>query len=64
MSEVVRAHSICKAQQSVRFPQDDLGHFVLECAISLKYSGTQIIARDSHSNRLTFEDTEYNVSVY
>jgi len=27
-------------------------------------SGTQIIARDSHTNQLTSEDTEYNLSVY
>jgi len=31
---------------------------------SPKYFGTQIIARDSQSNRLTSEDTEYNLSVY
>jgi len=61
---VERAYSICKAQQSVRFLQDDLGHFVLEFVISQKYSGTQIIARDSDSNRLTPEDTEYNFPVY
>jgi len=36
----------------------------LEFVISPKYSGTQIIARDSHSNWLTSEDTEYNLSVY
>ena len=29
-----------------------------------KYCGTQIIARDSHSNRLTSEDKEHNLSVY
>ena len=55
---------MCYAQQSVRFPQDNLGHFVLEFVISPKYSGTQMIARDSHSNRLTSEDTENNLSVY
>jgi len=48
----------------VRFLQVNLGHFILEIAISPKYSGTQIIAGDSHSNRLTSEDTEYNLSVY
>ena len=31
------------------------------CDFFPKYSGTQIIARDSHSNRLTSEDTEYNL---
>ena len=59
-----RAYSICQAQQSVRFPQVNLGHFVLEFVISPKHSGTQIIARDSRSNRLTPEDTAYNLSVY
>ena len=39
-------------------------HFVLEFAIFPKYSGTLIIARNSHTNRLTSEDTEYNLSVY
>jgi len=53
-----------RAQQSVLFPQVNLGHFVLEFVMSLKYAGTRIVARDSHSNRLTSEDTEYNVSVY
>jgi len=48
----------------MRFPQDNLGHFVLESVISPKYSGTQIIARHSHSNRLTTEDAEYNLFVY
>ena len=37
---------------------------ILESVISSKYSGTQILARDSHSNRLTSADTEYNLSVY
>ena len=48
----------------MRFPQDNLCHFVLEFVISPKYSGAQIIARDSQSNRLTSEDTEYKLSVY
>ena len=39
----------------VRFPQDNLGNFVLEFVVSPKYSGPQIIARDSHSNRLTLK---------
>ena len=43
---------------------DNLDHYLLEFVISPKYSGTQIIVRDSHSNRLTSEDTEYNNSVY
>jgi len=62
-SGVERAYSMCQAKQSVLFPQDNLCHFVLEFGISPKYSGTQIIARDSHSNQLTSEDTEYNLSV-
>jgi hypothetical protein len=49
--EVQRAYKICYAQQSVRFPQVDLGHFVKEFVISLKYFGTWIIDRDSHSNQ-------------
>jgi len=40
-------------KHDVRFPQDNLCHFVLEFIVSPKYSGPQIIARDSHSNRLT-----------
>jgi len=32
----------------VRFPQNNLGHFVLAFGTSPKYSGTQILARDSH----------------
>jgi len=43
---------------------DNLCHFVLEFGIPPKYSGTQIMARDSHTNRLTSEDTEYNLSVH
>jgi len=54
----------CEAQQSVRFPQLNLGHLVLEFVTSPEYSETQITARDSHSNRLTSGDTEYNLSVY
>ena len=45
-------------------PRNNLGHLVMKFAICPKYSGTQIIARDSHSNRLTSEDTEYHFSVY
>ena len=41
---VERAFSICQAQPSVRFPQIDWSHFLLEFVISPKYSGTQIIA--------------------
>jgi len=52
------------ARQGVRFPQDNLGHFVLEFVVSPKYVGIQIIAKDSQSNRLTSEDTQYNLSVY
>jgi len=52
------------APERVRFPKDNLGHSVLEFVISLTYSGTQIIARNSLSNRLTSEDTEYSLSVY
>ena len=33
-------------------------------SFKLKYFEIQIIARDSHSNRLTSEGTEYNLSVY
>ena len=58
------ACSICKAQQSERFPQDYLCHFVFEFVVSPKNSRTQIIARVCHSSRLTYEDTEYNFSVY
>jgi len=61
-SGVVRAYSICLAQQSVRFPQCNLGPRSFNLGISPKYSGTQIIARDSHSNRLTSEDIEFNLS--
>jgi len=61
---VERAYNICWAQQSVRFPQVISGHFVLECVISPKYSGTRIIAKTSHSNRLTSEDPEYFLCVY
>ena len=54
-----------QVQQSVRFPQFNLSHFVWKFAIYPKYFGTQIIARDYHSNRLTSEDAEYyNLSVY
>ena len=63
-SGVERAYSICYEQQSVRLPQDNSRHFVLESVSSPKYSGTQIITRDSQSNRLTSEDTDYNLSVY
>ena len=63
-SGVEWVYSIWYAQQSVRFPQDNLCHFVLECEISPKYSGTQIIAKDSQSKLFTSEDTEYNLSVY
>jgi len=41
---VERTYNICEAQHSVRFPQVDVGHFVLELVISPKYAGTRIIA--------------------
>jgi len=41
---VERAYNICLAQQSARFPQVDLGHFVLKYFISPKYSSTRITA--------------------
>ena len=47
-----------------RFPQGVLCHFVMESVISPKFSGTQIIFRLSHSNRLISGDTEYNLSGY
>ena len=46
-----RAGNICLAQQSVHF-------------LSWIYSEFRIIARDSHSNLLKSEDTEYNLLVY
>ena len=48
----------------MRFPQVNLGHFVLKFVLCPKHSGTQIVAKDSHSNRQTSEYPERTLCVY